>query len=46
MGIGLQLPIPTNKSQVNFILDKLEWLVTTEGKNYSDNFNCINTYDS
>ena len=42
----LQLPIPINKSQVNFILDKLEWLVTTEGKNYSDNFNFINTYDS
>jgi hypothetical protein len=42
----LQLPIPINQSQVNFILDKLNWLVTTEGKDYSDNFNFINTYDS
>lgn len=42
----LQLPIPINQFQVNFILDKLKWLATTEGKYYSDNFNFIDTYDS
>lgn len=41
----LQLPIPTSKHQVNFILDKLEWLVTTEGKAYSDDFNFIEDYE-
>lgn len=41
----LQLPIPTSKPQVNFILDKLEWLVTEEGKAYSDDFNYIENYE-
>ena len=41
----LHLPIPINQSQVNFVLDKLEWLVTDEGKAYSDNFNYIEDYE-
>jgi hypothetical protein len=41
----LQLPIPTNQHQVNFILDKLEWLVTEGGKAYSDDFNYIEDYE-
>ena len=41
----LHLPIPINQSQVNFVLDKLEWLVTDEGKAYSDDFNYIEDYE-
>ena len=41
----LQLPIPTSKNQVNFVLDKLEWLVTDEGKAYSEYFNFIEDYE-
>lgn len=41
----LQLPIPTSKHQVNFILDKLNWLTTTEGQAYSDDRNYIEDYE-
>lgn len=41
----LQLPIPVTQYQVNFVLDKLEWLVTDEGKAYSEYFNFIEDYE-
>ena len=41
----LRLSIPINQSQVNFILDKLKWLVTEEGKAYSDDFNYIENHE-
>jgi len=34
----IQLPLPSNQEELNFLLTKLEWLGTEEGREASSNF--------
>lgn len=41
---AIKLPIPRNNKQRNYLFQKIDWLMTKEGLEFSDSYECISEY--